>query len=119
LDHLLFHGHLRIHEVRHTFRPAESMAAYMGIGIMGCILRRRANRWAAVSIMAAAMTENLGTYSIRGAPEPAISMASAGPRGSEAGDGHQLILAGISRGPYRVRLGTTSLVRLAVQWRTN
>jgi Na+/proline symporter len=44
----------------------ETLATYMGIGIMGGVVWRRANRWGAVASMAVAMAVNFALYWLRG-----------------------------------------------------
>jgi Na+/proline symporter len=55
-----------IQRVLYSFLLTETMATYMGIGILGGVLWRRANRWGAVSSMAAAMAVNFALYSAYG-----------------------------------------------------
>jgi Na+/proline symporter len=55
-----------IKRVLYSFLLTETMATYMGIGILGGTLWRRANRWGAVSSLVAAMVVNFALYSVRG-----------------------------------------------------
>ena len=54
-----------INRVLYSFLLTETMATYMGIGIMGGVFWRRANRWGAVSSMLAAMATNFAIYYAR------------------------------------------------------
>src|SRR5262249_58080022 len=55
-----------IQRVLYSFLLTETMATYMGIGLMGGILWRRANRWGAAGSMASAMAVNFALYYLRG-----------------------------------------------------
>ena len=55
-----------IQRVLYSFLLTETMATYMGVGIMGGIFWRRANRWGAAASMLAAVTVNFALYSLRG-----------------------------------------------------
>ena len=55
-----------INRVLYSFLLTETLATYMGIGIMGGVLWRRANRWGAASSMAVAMAVNFALYAYRG-----------------------------------------------------
>lgn len=55
-----------IQRVLYSFLLTETMATFMGISIFGGILWRRANRWGAVSSLAAAMAANFVLYHARG-----------------------------------------------------
>jgi Na+/proline symporter len=55
-----------IQRVLYSFLLTETMATFMGISIFGGILWRRANRWGAVSSLAAAMAANFLLYHARG-----------------------------------------------------
>lgn len=55
-----------IQRVLYSFLLTETMATYMGVGIMGGILWRRANRWGAIASMVVAMAVNFALYYARG-----------------------------------------------------
>ena len=55
-----------IQRVHYSFLLTETMATYVGIGVMGGVLWRRANRWGALSSMAAAAITNFAAYYARG-----------------------------------------------------
>ena len=55
-----------IKRVLYSFLLTETMATYVGIGILGGVFWRRANRWGAVSSLVAAMAANFTLYHARG-----------------------------------------------------
>ena len=55
-----------IQRVLYSFLLTETMATYVGIGVMGGVLWRRANRWGALASMAAAAITNFAAYYARG-----------------------------------------------------
>jgi Na+/proline symporter len=55
-----------IQRVLYSFLLTETIATYMGIGLLGGVLWRRANRWGAITSFAAAMITNFALYGIRG-----------------------------------------------------
>ena len=55
-----------IQRVLYSFLLTETMATYVGIAVMGGVLWPRANRWGAVSSMAAAAVTNFAAYYARG-----------------------------------------------------
>jgi Na+/proline symporter len=71
-----------IQRVLYSFLLTETMATYMGIGIMGGMFWRRANRWGAVSSLTVAMAVNFALYWARGQRldswEPNVFLAALG-----------------------------------------
>ncbi len=57
---------LFIDKVLYSFLLTETMATYMGIGLLGGIVWRRANRWGALASLVAAFATNFLVYHLRG-----------------------------------------------------
>jgi Na+/proline symporter len=55
-----------IDKVLYSFLLTETMATYMGIGLLGGIVWRRANRWGALASLIAAFATNFLMYHLRG-----------------------------------------------------
>lgn len=55
-----------IDKVLYSFLLTETMATYMGIGLLGGIVWRRANRWGALASLVAAFATNFLVYYLRG-----------------------------------------------------
>lgn len=55
-----------IDKVLYSFLLTETMATYMGIGLLGGIVWRRANRWGALASLLAAFATNFLIYHLRG-----------------------------------------------------
>jgi Na+/proline symporter len=55
-----------IESVLYTFLLTETLATFVGIGLLGGILWRRANRWGAVASLASALATNFILYAIAG-----------------------------------------------------
>lgn len=55
-----------IDKVLYSFLLTETMATYMGIGLLGGIVWRRANRWGALASLVAAFATNFLVYHLRG-----------------------------------------------------
>jgi Na+/proline symporter len=55
-----------IQRVLYSFLLTETMATFVGIGILGGIIWPRANRWGALASLLAAMGVNFGLYWVRG-----------------------------------------------------
>ena len=54
-----------IQRVLYSFLLTETMATFVGIGVLGGIFWRRANRWGAISSMVVAMGTNFAVYHLR------------------------------------------------------
>ncbi|HEY7497275.1 MAG TPA: sodium:solute symporter family protein [Vicinamibacterales bacterium] len=55
-----------IESVLYTFLLTETLATFVGIGVLGGILWRRANRWGALASLLAALVTNFALYAITG-----------------------------------------------------
>jgi len=55
-----------IERVLYTFLLTETLATFVGIGVLGGIVWRRANRWGALASLLLALTTNFALYRLRG-----------------------------------------------------
>ena len=55
-----------IQRVLYTFLLTETLATFVGIGVLGGIVWRRANRWGALASLLLALTTNFALYRLRG-----------------------------------------------------
>jgi len=55
-----------IQSVLYTFLLTETLSTFVGIGVLGGILWRRANRWGALASLVLALTTNFVVYSLKG-----------------------------------------------------
>src|SRR5204862_1534963 len=55
-----------IQSVLYTFLLTETLATFVGIGVLGGIVWRRANRWGALASLLSALATNFALYSVTG-----------------------------------------------------
>jgi Na+/proline symporter len=62
----VFYSAFLIDKVLYAFLLSETIAAYMGVGVLGGIVWPRANRWGAFASMVVALATNFSLYALRG-----------------------------------------------------
>src|SRR5262249_28398813 len=55
-----------IRSVLYTFLLTETLATFVGIGVLGGVVWRRANRWGALASLLLALTTNFALYRLKG-----------------------------------------------------
>lgn len=60
------YAYFLIDRVLHAFLLTETMATYMGVGLLGGVIWRRANRWGALASLVAAYATNFGAAFLMG-----------------------------------------------------